>query len=351
MGRLSFGDKMPSTYLEVFKATIGAGTRFAILDLNMLITSRAHWVSTPRGTKGMYECTSGACCQSGIFKDGPIQYYALPMWVYLNPPNQQTGNPGSSDGILKVFRMPASLYEQVVTLSQQMDLLNSDLLALGQPAGQGTKVTLFPAQGLTLISSDIRAQMMQQMGDVGNQIERALQKPCSEADWMGILAEYAGTPEAFQAHGNQPAAMVHRANPVAMFGGPQLSAPQAPVQQQIPAPQQAQRPQVAPGMAQRPVAPPAGVIPGMGQGPRVAPPAQQVLPGNFGAPRQQPAPSNFMPPPAGIVPQFQPQQPPSGSYSAPQVGYPPQQSYAEVPQSEVMSDEEMTSMLGESTQL
>lgn len=306
MSRMQFGEKMPSSFLEIFKPTPNISHRFAILDINMLVASSAHWVDTPAGTKGMYACTKGACCSSGLFKDGPTNYYALPMWLYLDPPNPQTGAPGSSEGVLKVFRMPAGLYDMVVTLAQQIDLMNVDLLAIAQPAGKGVKTSLFPVQDGTLLPAEYRAQIVQQLGDLYPQLERALEKPCSEMEWQQILAEYAYGSVGTRQPQQQPG-VVHRANPVALFAGQG--------QQAIAAPAQAAPVRQAPAMPGAAVRQPA---------PQPAAPA--------------PKPPVAMPKPMGTAPKMP-------SMPGRPMPAPVQQPVVE--DAVVMSDDEMNSMLGD----
>ena len=314
MPKANWGDRMPSVYLEVFKPQPGVSHRFAILDVNRLVATEAHWVDTPLGTKGMYACHKGACCESGFFPNGPIQNYSVPIWLFLNPPDLRTGNPGGNEGILKVFRMPPSLYDMLVTLSQSLDIMDIDLLALAQPSGKSVKTNLFAAQGGSLLPKDQRAAIVQGLGDIEVQIERSICKPCSEQDWYQILTEMQAPTQ--QSFGAAPP-VVRTANPAALFGG-----------QALPAGQQQMLLPGAPATAAQTVrsvapigAPPAGVIPGM-------------RPASVGA-----APVGYQPPhaPVGAAPVGGYRPPQAPQFSDPSAGGTP----------EVMSQGEVDSLLSE----
>ena len=235
--------------------------------------------------------------------------------------------------------MPAGLYDTLVTLAQSVDLMTIDLLAIAQGGtGKGAKTTLFNAQGPTLLTKEVRASMMQDIGDISVQIERSIHKPCSDQDWYQIINEINSAVQ--MGAGYQPPApqqlQPQRANPAQMYGNqlppgaqPALAAPQGqqPVQQHAPQMQQAAR-----------QAPPSGVIPGLRpQTPGIqplqqAPAAPQGMPGMR---PQRPA----VPP----HPQMPGQQPPQG-YQQPAYQQPGIDPGIGV---EVMSESDIDSMLSQ----
>lgn len=290
MPKMTFGDKMPKTYLEVYKPAEGTFGRIAILDMESLVGVAYHYVDGPQ-TKGMFECTQGACCSSGLC--GQVnQSYGLPIWVYVNPPTVQNGFQGTADGVLQILKMPASLYETLLGLANAgWNLMDIDLSVIPQKSGRGTKLQLQPVQDATLLPADYRRQLASEIPDLVGQVERSIARSLSDADWMKVIAELAAAQVAL---GPQNRPQVGVANPKALFAPPaqqQLPAGQsaAQVQQAVPgarpqpvfAGQQAPAQQARPGMPQqaRPGAPAQAAVPGVRPGmPAAGNPAQRVAP-------------------------------------------------------------------------
>jgi hypothetical protein len=347
MSRMNWGDRMPSTYLETFKPTVGIQQRIAVLSLDALVAVECHWVDTPKGTKGFYECIHGACCSLGQVS----QYYALPIWVYLNPPNPQTGNPGSPDGIVKVLRMPKGLYDILIQVSNMADLVSTDLYAIAQQSGKGIKTQFFPDMHTSLLTKEQRAAIVADLGDVATVIENTLMRKATVADWAEIMAEMSGSGVGGFA---PPAGFVIPGNPATMFPAQQQLPPaqqqfQQPQQQFQQPQQQFQQPQQQFQQPQQPAAPRAthttqGTAPhathSLGQANTAFGKAQTSAPAGFAAPMGSPVPQQ---PRGNVVAPHPPVQQAQGfqPYS------PPAQPVHAEPLLDVMSHEEMDNILGQ----
>lgn len=382
MARMTFGEKMPKTYLEQYKPVEGIPGTIAILSLDALVGVQSHFIDNtpivgPQGTKGMFVCTGGICCASGL---NPNQSYALPCWVYINPPAPPSpqfpqGNPGSADGIVQILKLNSKTYELLLALANRgVDLEAIDFMVTATPQGKGTAITLTPLGTAPILSKDYRRQIVESTPDLAGQIERSLAKPCTEEDWQKIVAEAYGQGLAnLGQSGGQIRVPVRAANPMTVFGGQALPPGQGqalpPGQGHVPASQpvfhgsqsggiQAQGfiPPGVPGAAHPASQPvqrvaPQGGFPGQ-QGalaPRVAPAPQVGFPGQQGA---FPANQGGFPGQQGAsATQFKP----AAAFQGQQGGFPGQQ----VPQDQAlhgmvesavpgveMSDSEVDAMLG-----
>jgi len=328
MARMNWGEKLPATYLETFKPVENIASRIAILGIENLVAVQSHWVDGPK-TKGSYECIGGVCCQ--VCKPAS-QYYALPVWEFVNPPNPMQNNPGTPDGILKVLRMSKTSYEALLTISTMADLNTVDLVVTANKNKGGFVTPNFFPDSKTLLPPDYRQQILGGMGDVESVIENTVAKKASVGEWSQIAMELQASsfgPQGFQ--GQQ--AMVHQGNPAQMLGAQggfgQIAGVAPQTQRALPQGQHVQPQQARP--AQQSFAQPQQPAPQQG----FSQPRQTL-----GAPTQ-PAAKVFQGQQAFTPPAPNPYQ---QSFAQPQQVEPQMAQVAE----QVMSEDEMNGLLGQS---
>ena len=129
---LSLGQEMPSAYFDSFNPAIGVQSRITVLKSSP-IGINYHFISDEvNDIKGAYECINGCCCEA---HGAANQVYVFPILSWRNPAQ-------SLDCDLLMWRVPRTVYRQLVDLAQTCDITTYDLIVKKVQQGQGTRTNV-----------------------------------------------------------------------------------------------------------------------------------------------------------------------------------------------------------------
>jgi len=178
---IELGEHLRSVYLDRWDPAPGQDYVISLLSLKAVAT-QSHWVDRPEANiRGKFECAETHCCNAF---GNPFQNYNFPIWVYQNPKD-------STEGDFYYWSLSRFLYDRLIKMAEQGDLLKNDLIVSPRLQGQGVQTDIsFRPGGFTLrdyMEADLVSRVESSVQHFFNVAESEIHQQIGDKGWVEML--------------------------------------------------------------------------------------------------------------------------------------------------------------------